>query len=596
MNTRKQTVINSVFIMGALVALCMVGYPQRPQTSRESLRKIERASQEEKLGKQERQAGIERLGQQQKIVRDAYVRLMRYQTAGVDEQAAMSGTATKPEDYVIFELRDLHSGPIEEIAGRTLAELVSGPVGEVLKVTAHHLQYGNGPRHAYYEVQWSDSTSAVPSNEPLTVTEVLASGGDQMADVDTYTSYEVTVRLAGKARAYRAIALHHRQTEANSKARTEIFDYITTGMNTVLADESPRVRSPWGRYIKTALYLAVEREISDKTKAGKLLIPVDAPIGYLPSDDAVPNARDAQMRLAVVCTATIDVKRDGTVITNTTQDVWVGQKINLTAEIQRGQTPPQNLRWTLPGKVIKNYAAGVSKGEVTPLTELSNLSVAFYWVDGGDNRQIQFSATVDGQTLTAKATFNVKRPSSEVRTSTGTIAIRTEENNQCWLRFGNPDRHGIDFSRTMQQGYNGTTCWVQIATTDSWYKDTNGFCWQELGQTGLDRDFPYGSDPTDQDNPGIVIDASVTKINVDDNFDMWLMYMPAGDGSIWVPLKKVRWGWQATAKKNGTGSGCSLFTVTNSTVKPISITDSTDHPEWTTVISSCCTYKRVACQ
>lgn len=312
MNTRKQSATSSVFIAVALAVLCTFGYPQRLKDNEGNLRKNESASQEANLGGQEIQTTIQSVGKQQKVVRDVYVCLMRYHTAARDEQAATSGVSYAPEDYVIFELRNVHSGPIEEITDRPIAELVTTGTGEVLKVTGRHLQYGKGPKHAYYDLEWSNSLSSTSDSE--TVAEFIRSTGDKLGSVDRYTSYEVTVRLAGKARTYRAIALHRSQPRSNGKAKVEILDRVTSDMNTVLHEESPRVRSPWNTYVKTSLYVAVAREISDKEKAGHPLIPKDAPIGYLPGDDAVPEAGRTQISATSACPATTVTfqKADGT--------------------------------------------------------------------------------------------------------------------------------------------------------------------------------------------------------------------------------------------------------------------------------------------
>jgi hypothetical protein len=69
---------------------------------------------------------------------------------------------------------------------------------------------------------------------------------------------------------------------------------------------------------------------------------------------------------------------------------------------------------------------------------------------------------------------------------------------------------------------------------------------------------------------------SDTNAAVQDSFQMWLMFMPTnGVNNIWVPLRKVSWGWSGTAMRNGaswvgSGSGAS----------PIE-SDSTDLPTWT---------------
>ncbi len=138
---------------------------------------------------------------------------------------------------------------------------------------------------------------------PKTVAEMLAGAGKRFADITEYTSYEVTVHLNGKQRTYRALALYHTgndenwsyQTEKDRSARlerVEILDNVTSEMNTVLKDESPYARSPWEKYSKSTLYLAVAREIRELKNTGKPLIPADVPIGYLPGDNAAPSKLD----------------------------------------------------------------------------------------------------------------------------------------------------------------------------------------------------------------------------------------------------------------------------------------------------------------
>ena len=50
---------------------------------------------------------------------------------------------------------------------------------------------------------------------------------------DFYSSYEVTVRLLGKERTYRAIALYHKAAQQDGRRRNEILDSITSNMNMV---------------------------------------------------------------------------------------------------------------------------------------------------------------------------------------------------------------------------------------------------------------------------------------------------------------------------------------------------------------------------
>src|SRR5437870_9406566 len=97
-------------------------------------------------------------------------------------------------------------------------------------------------------------------------------------------------------------------------------------MNTVLADESPRVRSPWKRYVKTGLYLAVVKWIQQAERKSRPLIPVDAPIGYLPGDDLTLDVSDRNLLLAASCAPSVSIAGPRAVAIGVE-----GNRINLTA-------------------------------------------------------------------------------------------------------------------------------------------------------------------------------------------------------------------------------------------------------------------------
>jgi hypothetical protein len=278
---------------------------------------------------------------EEKLVRDVYARLMRYQTAARDEVAAGNNASSGPEDYLTFELQNIHSGPIKEISGQRILELVTARGGSVLTIKSTHLSTGKDPEHAYYEADWTTVTNVEENSD-------RPEQDDKLVDVDSYTSYEVTARLGGKERTYRALVLHRHQ-EGSLRSTSEILDNVTSEMNTVLHDESPRVRSPWNKYVNSALHLAVTREIRETIAAGKPLIPADAPIGYLPGDNATPVGQDRQaLAINAVCepiSLTVEVNPgevqpsgiDGVTSTNTTVTVRtsppsVNRLVNLSAQ------------------------------------------------------------------------------------------------------------------------------------------------------------------------------------------------------------------------------------------------------------------------
>lgn len=218
---------------------------------------------------------------EEKIVRDVYARLMRYQSAAIDERVATTGKPAAPAEFLTYQLRKFHSGPISEIEQLPLSNIVTNRAGDVVELKPVRLSAVGGPPHAYYEAAWAVV--------PLSNSQEGAPPSSRFANFNRYTSYEVKVQLAGKQRVYRAIAVY-RLDNGNSAAtqrptQIEILDNITVEMNEVYRDESPRARAPWNTYVKTGLYRAIAKAINEAREAGKPLRPDDAPIGYLPGDD-----------------------------------------------------------------------------------------------------------------------------------------------------------------------------------------------------------------------------------------------------------------------------------------------------------------------
>lgn len=242
---------------------------------------------------------------EEKLVRDVYARLMRYQSAAVDELLGQAGKSGAPDDYLTFELRNIRSGSVAEILDRQLEEMAAAPGDAVISLKPVYLS-GEGEKaeqnalsHAYYEAEWS---AAPARSAQSSAVKNVPSGFDR------YTSYDVRVRLQGKQATYRALAVYQFQKSGRPEG-VQFFDNVALGLNTVYADESPRVHAPWHKYVKTSLYQAVVRTIKEARNAGASLIPADAPIGYLPGDDVVPTDADSSyMAINAVCPPNVQLK------------------------------------------------------------------------------------------------------------------------------------------------------------------------------------------------------------------------------------------------------------------------------------------------
>lgn len=300
---------------------------------------------------------------------------------------------------------------------------------------------------------------------------------------------------------------------------------------------------------------------------------------------------------------------NGSNITNTTQNVIVGQQISLTTDVTGGT--PSNPQWTVPGTKVANYVVtytnetSPSTAVVTELTSqnLTQSAINFYWVDGSDSRQVQYSVRINNRTYTGKATFNVKSPTVTVTTQTNTTTIYTKSQHQ-ELLFGEIGRlgggkFGITFTKSDFQvpaGFSGDTVWVQVID----YAFTITLSDEETTKTasgiGLDSRFPYSAnDPNadlTRDLPGVclrICDSnlpSFIKMQTRINADMWLMFkpknLPNGVNSIYIPLKKVSWNWTATATRRPDF----LFDLTsaNNSQNPAS-ENTTSFPQWSKIVT-----------
>jgi hypothetical protein len=282
------------------------------------------------------------------------------------------------------------------------------------------------------------------------------------------------------------------------------------------------------------------------------------------------------------CMQVYDVRilRDSSNITGTTTNVIVGQQINLSVQLLPSGTTASSIQWTVPGTRVQDYVASSSTGTVTSLSSLTSSSISYAWVDGADGRQVTLAVTISGTPFTKTATFNVKRPTASITTSTGSVVVGTGWGDT-ELSFGvDPSHHGIDFSRsiTIPSGFSGSTEWIQLATPLR-RRQLNSGTWERWEGSGLDTQYPYPelSTGVTADSPGEHMTSDLLQDTADDSFEMWLMFKPTGTGSIWVPLRKVSWSWSGAASRSG--STWTLNSSSHST-NP-SDADSTTHPTWT---------------
>ncbi|CAN5691336.1 hypothetical protein BH20ACI4_BH20ACI4_23100 [soil metagenome] len=307
----------------------------------------------------------------------------------------------------------------------------------------------------------------------------------------------------------------------------------------------------------------------------------------------------------------LEILRNGQVISNPNspvQNVIVGEKIDLTTRVVGGTGTQSNRQWTTPGTRIANYEVTYTNPQsqtnafVTELTNenLTQSSIQFYWVDGGNPRNVQYSVRVNNKSYSAIAKFNVKKPTATITTTTGSVGLGIIQvspvpNDTIFaLHFGKPfvtNQAGIRFngSVALPSGVTGETIWVQVVNSSRRTRRPNGGREEILQGSGLDTEFPYGepntADEADSPYEPLEMPCNYVAVSANDSFSTYLLFKPqvTNGTSIYIPLKKVDWSWSGTGTR---GLSCSSWTLSNptNTQNPTGM-DTTEHPEWVTNIT-----------
>ena len=276
-----------------------------------------------------------------------------------------------------------------------------------------------------------------------------------------------------------------------------------------------------------------------------------------------------------------DIIKNAEVITNLTQNVPIGRRIYLT-----GRVLPDGISvthsWSVPGTVVADYQANANSATVTPLTQLTNATVDFYWVAASSGAVVTYTATMaGGSSFTANTTFNVLGPTFTVTTATGTVTIGSSWGN-LQMSCGTPATPGIRFSRSTPTFPTGwipawtwQTQWVQVVQSTTRRKQFPEGNWIRLSGSGVcDKTYPYGSGDEVNDSPSTSLSEDYVRATASDSYSMYLMFKPGGT-AIWVPRQLVSWSWTGDASGSGTN-----WTLNSSTNPSPSVSSCSTHPTW----------------
>jgi hypothetical protein len=564
------------------------------------------------------------------FVRDIYARLMRYQSAAVEMSASQGGTTPKPDDYITFEIRNLWSGAIDRIYDQDVDSVDAVAGGEIVKLTPHQISEPDGPAYAYYSAEWTGAQTTDDTGAVTLKAALLQNAGDP-GRFQTFASYEVTVRLSGKERTYSAMALFTGEAEPLGRLKGQIFDNVTSGMNTVAADESPAAKAPWNEYFKSPRYRAVAAEIAQIKKSARPLIPAKAPFGHLPGDDIAEGPPDDCTSFDVAifndspqgndgCIAGTDP--NGSTCSNSPVTVFVGQYINLgNTNNDTGGSP--TYQWTVNGVTVDQmgYDAALipQGGFALTAAETSMGGIAFYWIAPSAGQTVTVTLNVTdpnnpSSSGTATAKFIVVAPSATVVAKPGQMQI-TGSSPACQLQAGTGVAGSGGMTFTYQvSGNNGAPSAaanynfgqvVQSTCGNTTWTPASAQC-STFATSGLDKGWPYGFNSafsggqTTDDSPKIPLGqasgAVASSASMNESFTMYLFYNPypgAQTPGIWVPIVSVPWSVQGSTTRNSGNSGnsgtcASMYTapspsITPPTVNNNPINSASSLPQWTQI-------------
>jgi hypothetical protein len=188
----------------------------------------------------------------EKLVRETYRKLEDYNAAAQVYENEFRQKRFRLEANLKFELSDFRFGKVQEIINKPYAELVTLPTGDVISLTRAGYSDDGGPQEASFAAAWERGQYASVFDPQWTVADVFHFEAARYFDIRSYVSYQVTVKLEGRSRTYRALALFHDARDGSEVGAPEFWDAIVNGLGSVWEEKRPPYRSKNGILVESA--------------------------------------------------------------------------------------------------------------------------------------------------------------------------------------------------------------------------------------------------------------------------------------------------------------------------------------------------------
>lgn len=186
--------------------------------------------------------------EQEKLIRETYAKLQIYSAAAQIMQNEFTRKPFRTEASLGFELSNFSFGSIQQILAKPYAELITLPTGDIIALTRGSHVLDGGPEEATFGATWERGQYASVFDPRWTIADAFHFEPEKYYDVVSYASYQVTVRLEGRSRTYRALALFH---DRNGSA-PEFWDAIVNGVSRVWQEKRPPYKSKSATQIKSS--------------------------------------------------------------------------------------------------------------------------------------------------------------------------------------------------------------------------------------------------------------------------------------------------------------------------------------------------------
>jgi len=272
----------------------------------------------------------------------------------------------------------------------------------------------------------------------------------------------------------------------------------------------------------------------------------------------------------------------------------IGQLV--TATLSAGGLQPTSYSWSISGgEPFKYYTASSSEGKLLELKaeDMAGASLGFHFrkpPGSGNNGTATVSCQVHlatppgalpvgGFDVTPSRDCGVEAPQFTFEAAVGTVQFDDEDNPTKFLlngaqlldENGNPVTRGSVWGGEVTTpaafgsggGWNFTQTVTPHRVIESLGETHN---WSYNGKPGLDARFPAfpetqsglypadGSRQVDGDIPDQFIRPPFTRVEADDSLVAYMLYMPPGEGSAYVPLQIImNWSWKGEASPNSSG-------------------------------------------